>query len=110
MRPSFVTLTCAVLSPIFVAATPALAQDLQFELINNSSITLTQLYASPVDEQAWGDDILGVDVLAPGETGTVTIAGGSANCQYDMRFVADNGNEVSGTADLCAMSSFTLND
>lgn len=94
----------------FASAAPVLAEDLEFELINNSSITLTHLYASPVDEDSWGDDILGVDVLAPGESGTVTISDGYAYCNYDMRFVADNGNEVSGSADLCSMNSFTLND
>jgi hypothetical protein len=102
-------LALAALAAMSTAA-PALAQDLQFELINSSSITLQSLYVSPVAEDAWGDDIMNGTVLAPGESGLITVADGLSVCNYDMRFVADNGNEVSGTADLCAQTSFTLSD
>ena len=61
-----------------------------------------------VDE--WGNDIMAGTVLAPGESGLITVPGGLSVCEYDMRFVADNGNEVTGSADLCAMTSFTLSD
>lgn len=89
---------------------PALAEDLMFELINDSSVNLQQLYVSPSDSDAWGDDILGTDILAAGETGTVTITDGLETCAYDLRFVTDEGNEISGSADLCEMASFTLTD
>ena len=89
---------------------PALAQDLQFELINESSITLANLFVSPVSVDEWGNDIMAGTVLAPGESGLITVPGGLSVCEYDMRFVADNGNEVTGSADLCAMTSFTLSD
>jgi len=93
-----------------LSAVPALAQDLQFELINQSSITLANLYVSPVSVDDWGDDLMAGTVLAPGESGLITVPGGLSVCNYDMRFVADNGNEVSGSADLCAQTSFTLSD
>jgi hypothetical protein len=101
-----------ILVATLLALVPAVshAEDLRFDLINNSSITLAHLYASPVGEDAWGPDILGVDVLMPGETGTVTVKDGYDYCEYDMRFVAENGSEVTGSADLCTMASFTLGD
>lgn len=102
-------LTLAALAVMLTAA-PALAQDLQFELINSSSITLQSLYVSPVGEAAWGDDIMAGTVLAPGESGLITVADGLSVCNYDMRFVADNGSEVESAADLCAQTSFTLSD
>jgi hypothetical protein len=91
-------------------AMPALAEDLLFDLINNSSVTLQEMYASPVGDDSWGEDILGQDVLNSGEVATVTIADGEEVCEYDLRFVADTGAELSGSADLCAMGSFTLTD
>ncbi len=89
---------------------PAFGEDLVFDLINDSSYALQELYVSPASMDEWGDDVLGVDILAAGEQGTVTIADGMTTCAYDLRFVTDAGNEVTGSADLCETHSFTLHD
>ena len=89
-------------------APPALAQDIQYELVNDSGLTLMEFYTSAVDEGAWGDDILGADVLASGETGAVTIADGSAQCGYDLRFVFEDGTEMTDSVDACEMASYTI--
>jgi hypothetical protein len=102
-------LTLAALA-VTLSAVPALAQDLQFELINESAITLANLFVSPVSVDEWGDDIMGGTMLAPGESGLITVPGGLSVCVYDMRFVADNGSEVTSSADLCAQTSFTLSN
>jgi hypothetical protein len=81
-----------------------------FTLINNSSQPLNNLYVSLPEAAEWGDDILGVDVLGVGETGTVTIADGQDVCAYDLQFVMDNEAIVEGTADLCETNVFTLTD
>ena len=91
-------------------AAPAMAQDVQYQLVNSSGLTLMEFYTSAVDEGTWGDDILGANVLAPGETGTVNIADGSAQCSYDLRFVFEDGSEVVETTNICEMSSFTLTE
>ena len=84
--------------------------DLVFELINNSSVNLQHLYVSPSDTNTWGEDILGLEILASGEVGTVTIADGLSTCAYDLLFVTDTGNEVTSSQDLCVLNTFTLND
>lgn len=89
-------------------AAPALAQDVQYELINSSGLTLMEFYTSPVDEGSWGDDILGANVLAPGEAGAVTIADGGAQCDYDLRFVFEDGSELEDSVNICDMASYTL--
>ncbi len=104
MRLAFAALALSL------SAVPALAQDLQFELINESAITLSNLFVSPVSVDEWGDDIMGGTALAPGESSLITVPGGLSVCVYDMRFVADNGNEVTSSADLCAQTSFTLSN
>ncbi len=98
----------AVLSAALVS--PAVAQDLVFDLINSSSANLQEMYASPVGTDSWGEDILGTELLAAGEHGSVTIADGEETCAYDMRFVMDNGAILEGSTDLCEMASFTLTD
>lgn len=89
-------------------AAPALAQDVQYELINSSALTLMEFYTSAVDQGSWGADILGADVLAPGEAGAVTIADGSVQCDYDLRFVFEDGQELVDTVNICEMASYTL--
>ena len=91
-------------------AAPVLAEDLVFSLTNESSAALQELYVSASETDAWGDDILGRDVLASGENGDVTIADGMETCAYDLRFVMDNGNTIEGSANLCETNSFTIND
>ena len=81
-----------------------------FSLTNDSSFNLQEFYVSASEAEAWGEDILGRDVLASGEEGDVTIADGRDVCSYDMRFVMDNGNTIEGSADLCETNAFTIND
>lgn len=100
----------AAAAVVSALAVPAFAEDLQFTLINNASQPLTNLYISLPEADAWGDDILGVDVLGVGETATVTIADGAEVCAYDLQFVMENEAMVEGTADLCETNQFTLTD
>ena len=65
---------------VLVAAT-AFAEDLVFDLINDSSVDLHELYVSAHASDEWGDDVLGTDILASGENGSVTIADGEATCE-----------------------------
>ena len=95
---------------MMLAAAPALAEDLVFDLTNNSSANLQEFYVSAPDTDEWGDDILGRDVLAVDEAASVTIPDGSETCTFDMRFVMDSGNIIEGSADLCTTNSFTITD
>ena len=102
-----------LVSAVFIStalSAPAFAEDLVFNLSNESSLNLQELYVSASDADAWGEDILGRDVLASGEAGDVTISEGRDVCSYDMRFVMDNGSTIEGSADLCENSAFTIND
>jgi hypothetical protein len=91
-------------------ATPVLAQDLVFTLVNESSHSITEMYVSAVDQDEWGTNILNVDAVDPGVSGDVTIADGLEVCEYDLRFVTAEGAEAEKTQDLCAITTFTVSD
>jgi len=91
-----------------LSAAPAFAQDVYFEIINNSPLTLMRFYASPTYDQYWGNDILGNSVLPPGTSGTVTIADGETTCVYDMLFVMEDGQEITGQTDICRSARYVL--
>jgi len=91
-------------------ATVAVAQDVEYALLNSSSATLLEFYTSPVEDDMWGEDLLGEAVLAPGEEATVTIADGAESCEYDMLFVFDDETELTDTVDICELASYELMD
>lgn len=76
-----------------VVSTAAFAEEVKFNLTNNSSYQIDAFYASPANEDNWGEDILGQDVLEGGMHGAVTIADGSAECLYDLKAVDETGAE-----------------
>lgn len=104
---SFTRLASAALVAGALAA-PVLAQDVQYELYNDSALTLMEFYTSPASADDWGPDILGAGVIAPGEAGTVTIADGSDQCTYDLLFVMEDGQQLTDTVDICSLGSYTL--
>jgi hypothetical protein len=85
------------------------AQNVDFELINNSGSVLVQFFASPSTSSDWGSDVLGTQVVGSGESGIVTIGDGSSECVYDFRMVFDDASELTDQIDICALASYTIN-
>jgi hypothetical protein len=80
-----------------------------FTITNNSGHVLTTLNVSPSNEDTWGPDILGRDVLANGESAEITFARNETQCQWDIRATYDDG----GTTDergvnLCEVATVTI--
>jgi hypothetical protein len=93
-----------------LVASPVLAEDLVFTLVNDSSHSITEMYVSPVGEDQWGENILTVASVDPGVSGDVTIADGLDVCDYDLRFVTAEGAEAEKTQNLCEIATFTVSD
>jgi hypothetical protein len=103
----------ALFAAAVLAASTASAEDLEFTLTNATSGTIVYFHTSPVGVDEWEEDVLGDQVLGPGESGTVTIADGRDVCEYDMRFefAEEDGLEtLEDTADLCALGSYTVEE
>ncbi|MCC5976111.1 MAG: hypothetical protein JJT81_18955 [Rubellimicrobium sp.] len=102
------TLALAGLVPAILAA-PAVAEDVSFQLINQSGLTVVEMYAAPTGAGSWGNDILGANVLPSGETGTVTVAEGQTNCEQALLFIFEDGRTQEAMTDVCGSASFTIN-
>lgn len=63
-----------------------------FTLVNSTNRVLEAFYASPPSTDDWEEDILGRDVLAPGESVKITINDGRSDCLYDFKGVLGPGN------------------
>jgi hypothetical protein len=92
------------------AASPVLAEDLVFTLINDSAVNVTEMYVAKHSSDEWGESILTDGTVDAGTEAEVTIADGETTCDYDMRFVGDNGATHEVNQNLCELASYTLND
>jgi len=90
-------------------ASPALAQDLQFTLINDSGVDIVAFHVSHSNSQYWEQDLLGSSILADGHQVDVVISDGLRTCIYDIRteFADGDAHEDFGV-DLCALGSYTF--
>jgi len=83
-------LSCSMLGMSAVQANEAVT----FTLINSTNRVLEEFYASPPSTDDWEEDILGVDVLNPGESVDITIDDGRGDCRYDFKGVLGPGDGV----------------
>lgn len=97
---------------LVVSAAPAMAQNVEFTIINNSSVDLHYFYASPSNDGDWGNDLLEeIGVLEAGYQATAFIGDGSDQCLYDFLFEGENGEELTAMeVDICTLDSYTLSD
>ena len=77
-----------------VAWNVAANEAVTFTLVNGTNVTMVEFYASPPSSDDWEEDILGNDVLAPGEAVDITIDDGRDDCLYDFLAVFKDGDEV----------------
>ena len=83
-----------------------IACDTRFQVVNNSSLTVMQLFFSHASLANWGVDQLGQSVLAPGRF--VNYTANNAG-QYDFRIVWQNGRAAElRRVDICRASRIVV--
>lgn len=92
VKKSFASVAAAIalsVPTIFWQSSPSLAQteSVTFTLTNMTERDLLEFYASPPSEESWEEDILGTDVLGPGESIDIVIDDGREDCLYDFKGV-----------------------
>jgi hypothetical protein len=103
----------AALLAASVAAPAMAADELTFTIVNKTSEVITHFYTSPSNVEDWEEDVLGEDVIGPGESMQITIADGRRTCKYDLKFDFEGSTKLettTDTQDLCEMSTYTLTE
>ena len=83
-----------------------------FTLVNDSRVTITHAYVSPSTTTDWEEDILGSDVLPPGNSVEITFSrfNDSGECTYDIKVLGRDGSEgFLYKINLCTTSTVTFN-
>jgi hypothetical protein len=108
--------TAALVAFSMLSATAADArarggQDRHVRIINETSRTITRFYASNIAVNSWQEDILGDDVLKPGQDVNINIDDGTGHCKYDFKAVFDNGRSlVKHNINVCQITSYRYTD
>ncbi|MDQ3069855.1 MAG: hypothetical protein M3R55_09025 [Acidobacteriota bacterium] len=110
-RIKFAVLACALAVMALSSTTAAFqGKNLDFKLINKTGLQISELYLSTSDDDKWGEDVLGRDVLKNGEDVDITFSSGETKCMWDLKIVDSDEDDVIWTKiNLCEASVITLN-
>ena len=89
----------------------AVAADRHVTIINSTSTTMKMFFASNVDAKKWEEDILGDEVIHPGDSIDINVDDGTGHCEFDFRALFSDGVEsVKNRVDVCKVGNFYFND
>jgi len=86
------------------------AQAQDFVLVNNTGITIYDLYVAEADSAEWGEDILAEQILNDGEELEISFSGyGDNDCLFDILIGDTEGNYFWWEDfDLCELHTITF--
>ncbi|MBR0679735.1 hypothetical protein GXW74_04505 [Roseomonas eburnea] len=91
-RRALPAFAAAALALGFAGAVQAQTTDPSFRLNNRSNQTIMEVYVSSSSVSNWGQDRLGANVLAPGQSFIVRLPDGQ--CVNDIRIVVEGGRAI----------------
>ncbi len=110
LKPAIVASCLAVvaLASITLQATQQ-RRNLDFTLVNKTGLTIDEVYLSPTNDDEWGEDVMGRDVLNNGEKVEITFSSSETECNWDLKIVDEDKDDVEWTKlNLCTANEITL--
>lgn len=94
---------------LLLSATPGFAGNQDFTLVNETGVTIEELYISQVKVDDWQEDVLGDKALPDGNSVEINFPVDDDHCRWDLMIVdSDKDNVVWSNLDLCKISKITL--
>lgn len=101
----------AAFTAAVLMATSAVAEDLEFLVVNESSADLVEFNISPASSDSWEGNLLSGGYVAPDYEIDVVIADGLTTCVYDIRGGFDDGSSVEDFGlNLCDLGEYVFTD
>lgn len=83
--------------------------DRRMVVVNESKRVIREFYATNSGVNVWGRDLLGQNVIHPGQRYIFNFDDGSGFCMFDFRAVLDNGQPIERyRVNVCEYASWTL--
>jgi hypothetical protein len=89
-----VALTLGVIAMFLTATAFARTGKQDFVLNNETGVEIHELYVSPVSNDDWEEDVLGVDTLADGDSVKVVFDDRDKHVHWDLKVVDSKGNSI----------------
>ena len=87
----------------------ARAGDQDFTLVNDTGVEVHHVFISPHDSDEWGEDILGEDTLADGESVHIKFSRKEKSALWDLKIADKEGNSIRWEGlDLPEISKVTI--
>ncbi len=82
-----------------------------YDVVNNTGITLVDVFVTPAETDHWGKDILPNDLFEAGSTIKVTIPPDyGTTCLFDMKITDTQGGHITFTnVDICKIIKLQIN-
>src|SRR4051794_3200963 len=93
MKKGIALLAAAAMAVSFAGSASAApdGKNRKVTVLNVSTATLRELYASPITSTTWEEDLLGQRTLTSGQSISANIDNGTTECYYDLKAVMANG-------------------
>jgi hypothetical protein len=86
-------------------------RDRRVVVANEGNVTLDSVYATSCASRNWGEDLLGTQILAVGQSKMLTFDDGSGTCCFDLRAKFHNGvQRTNMNVDVCRISKWTVDN
>jgi hypothetical protein len=99
----------AIAGIALLSASAARAGDQDFTLVNKTGVEIHSLHVAPHSGDDWGEDILGKDTLANGDSLEITFGKHDRAHHWDLRIEDEKGNTLTWeNLDLMKIEEVTL--
>jgi hypothetical protein len=93
------------------SAAPADGKNRKVMLINHSSGTIKELYASPITSKGWEENMLAQHELLSQHRVSANIDNGTTECNYDLKIVLATGKAIEHRGmNVCALTNWVITD
>ena len=94
---------------LMILATPALAGNQDFKLVNKTGYQIDEVYVSRVSSKNWGKDVMGSDTLEEDNSVNITFDAPANACRWDLKVKYNDGDTAEwGNLNLCNIETITL--
>ncbi len=102
-------LVFSTLSLSLLMSGPLMAGDQDFDLMNKTGYTISEVYVSPSKANEWGEDVLGKREMHDGTKLSMHFPNEAKHCKWDLKVVYDDGTPAEwNDFDLCTVSKITI--
>jgi hypothetical protein len=103
--------TCAMLWSGDAEAACKDGRNRRVKVINETSYTMVRLYGSRQSADSWQEDVLGEDVLKPGQSVNVNWDDGTCACTFDFKAAfSDKTETVRRGYDVCEQATWRIHE